>query len=243
MPTLPTHLSRPLDPTESSCQTRARLLDTAERLFAEKGFPATSVRQITHQASSNLAAVNYHFGSKTNLYRAVFERRLKALRTSRLDAVDRTLAEGPAASLEDLLRGFANAFLEPFVATDGGRLWIRLYLREMLDPRLPPDLFASQVVQPTRDALARGLRRLGPRLDADTVALCVQSVIGQLLHVRNLQHLVASKKGAEGGPAFELTEFVGHVVRFSAAAIRELESRSPQPHDSSNRRDVSHAVT
>jgi len=60
-------------------ETRDRLLEEAEPLFAERGFEATSVRDITAAAGANLAAVNYHFGGKDKLYREVFRRRLTAL--------------------------------------------------------------------------------------------------------------------------------------------------------------------
>jgi AcrR family transcriptional regulator len=55
-------------PIEQGAQTRQRLLDVAETLFAEHGFAATSVRDITSAAACNLAAVNYHFRDKQNLY-------------------------------------------------------------------------------------------------------------------------------------------------------------------------------
>lgn len=54
--------------------TASRILDAAESLFAERGFSETSLRSITTRAGVNLAAVNYHFGTKTELIQAVFER-------------------------------------------------------------------------------------------------------------------------------------------------------------------------
>jgi len=56
--------------------TAVRIIDTAEELFAAQGFTETSIRQITTEASVNLAAINYHFGAKNNLIQAVFERYL-----------------------------------------------------------------------------------------------------------------------------------------------------------------------
>src|SRR6266446_2870372 len=95
-------------------RTRERLLDAAEKLFAARGFRATSVRDITAEAGCNLAAVNYHFGGKVNLYREMFHRRLGALREQRIASLRRALAAaGNRASLEMLLRAFTTAFLEP----------------------------------------------------------------------------------------------------------------------------------
>ncbi|MEJ2200328.1 MAG: TetR family transcriptional regulator, partial [Desulfuromonadaceae bacterium] len=70
--------------------TKERILDAAEELFARQGFHATSLRAITGGAQVNLAAVNYHFGSKDGLLEAVFSRRLTPLnqeRQRRLEAV------------------------------------------------------------------------------------------------------------------------------------------------------------
>lgn len=81
--------------------TVARILDTAEVLFAEKGFAETSLRAITSKAGVNLAAVNYHFGSKEALIQAVFERYLDPFcvaLSARLDA-----HAGTPLTLEQLL--------------------------------------------------------------------------------------------------------------------------------------------
>ena len=80
-----------------------RILDTAEVLFAQKGFAETSLRAITSKAGVNLAAVNYHFGSKESLIQAVFERFLDPF-CEQLQARLAVLAGAPAAiTLEQLL--------------------------------------------------------------------------------------------------------------------------------------------
>src|SRR5262245_39243766 len=74
--------------TMNAGRTRERLLDAAERLFATRGFEATSLRDVTSQAKANIAAVNYHFGSKDALVRAVFERRLGEVNRRRIELLD-----------------------------------------------------------------------------------------------------------------------------------------------------------
>ncbi len=90
--------------------TRLRLLDAAERLFAEQGFGATSLRAVTSEAGVNIAAVNYHFGSKEALIGAVFARRLEPLNGERRELLERAIDAAPAgcpsveAVLESLIR-------------------------------------------------------------------------------------------------------------------------------------------
>src|SRR5512139_388118 len=70
-------------------ETRTRILDAAEELFMQRGFEGTSMRELTAKAGANLAAVNYHFGSKDALIEAVFRRRLDAMNATRIAELDR----------------------------------------------------------------------------------------------------------------------------------------------------------
>lgn len=85
-------------------ETVERILDAAEQLFAEKGFAETSLRLITSKAGVNLAAVNYHFGSKKSLIQAVFTRFLNPFVVSLEQELDNHEQAGnPEQSLEELL--------------------------------------------------------------------------------------------------------------------------------------------
>ena len=70
-------------------ETRTRILDAAEELFMQHGFEGTSMRLLTAKAGANLAAVNYHFGSKDALIEAVFRRRLDPMNAERIAELDR----------------------------------------------------------------------------------------------------------------------------------------------------------
>ena len=112
--------------------TRQRILDTAERLFADQGFHATTLRQITREADVNLAAVNFHHGSKDALILAVFQRRLDQLNSDRLARLDDALKASDPPRLERVL----EAFIYPALLLssrskgggDGGR-FMRLLMR------------------------------------------------------------------------------------------------------------------
>ncbi len=117
--------------------TRQRILDAAEALFTEHGFDATTLRQITGAAGVNLAAVNYHFGSKEELVREVFRRRLTWLNQRRLRELDRLEAEAAGAPLKPsrILEVFFGVALNMAADTEGGgRAFMRLLGRTYAKP-------------------------------------------------------------------------------------------------------------
>jgi AcrR family transcriptional regulator len=90
--------------------TRERILDVAERLFADRGFPATTLRDITNEASVNLASVNYHFRSKEGLLAAVLERHLRPVNARRLELLNAIEAGAgkEAPNAEAVIRAFLS---------------------------------------------------------------------------------------------------------------------------------------
>jgi TetR/AcrR family transcriptional regulator, regulator of cefoperazone and chloramphenicol sensitivity len=205
--------------------TRARLLETAVRLFAEKGFEGTSVRAITAEAGCNLAAVNYHFGGKDQLYEEIFHLRLKAIREQRLAIIRSTRAEeGEGISLEALLRAFATAFLEPFMEASDGLTWRRLMWREMVEPHLRQGMFAAEVITPVHEELAAALIPACPGLDLETARRCTYSLVGQLVHFMRLERYFDGTP-EEDTARLPMPEVVDHVVRFSASGIRAMAAR------------------
>jgi len=113
----------------TSTDTKTRILDAAERLFVEHGFEATSLRSLTSAASVNLAAVNYHFGTKEELFQAVLTRRLDPMNQERIELLARVEREatGRALSCEKIL--FAMLIPALKLARDekrGGKNFLRL---------------------------------------------------------------------------------------------------------------------
>jgi AcrR family transcriptional regulator len=121
----------------TSADTKTRILDAAELLFMEHGFEATSLRSLTSAASVNLAAVNYHFGSKEELFQAVLTRRLDPMNQERIELLDRIEREGlgRVLSCEKIL--FAMLIPALRLARDeerGGKNFLRLLGRAYADP-------------------------------------------------------------------------------------------------------------
>ncbi len=117
--------------------TRARILDAAERLFMAHGLEATTLRMITTEAQANIAAVNYHFGSKEALIEELFRRRLTWLNEQRLAELDRLEAAAGAEPVKPRLIVEAFFGVAIRMATDaegGGRNFMRLLSRTYTEP-------------------------------------------------------------------------------------------------------------
>ncbi len=117
--------------------TRERILDAAERLFMAHGYEGTSMRHITGEAAVNLAAVNYHFGSKESLMQEVFRRRLGWLNEERLRVLNEMelAAGGNPLKPSQIVDGYFGTLLH--MADDearGGVTFLRLLGRTLTDP-------------------------------------------------------------------------------------------------------------
>lgn len=120
-----------------SADTKTRILDAAEQLFMEHGFEATSLRSLTAAAGVNLAAVNYHFGTKEELFQAVLTRRLDPMNQERIELLERAEREaaGRPCNCEKIL--FAMLIPALRLARDeerGGKNFLRLVGRAYADP-------------------------------------------------------------------------------------------------------------
>ena len=117
--------------------TKDRILDAAEALFMEHGFEATSLRAITAAAAVNLAAVNYHFGSKEELFQAVLTRRLDPMNQRRLallDRFERDAASAPLSCERIIVALFVPALELARDPERGGKDFLRLLGRAYADP-------------------------------------------------------------------------------------------------------------
>jgi len=140
---------------DSTETTRQRLLDTAEQLFAERGFQATTMRAVTAAAGANIAAVNYYFGSKQALLEAVMHRALEPIveeRTRRLDALERR----GEPTVEEIVDAIIGPLIERLLADPDARV-LRLFGRLLVDPDREMRVLVKQEVS---DAQARQLSML-----------------------------------------------------------------------------------
>ncbi len=175
-------------------ETKNRILDAAEHLFAEKGYHGTSLRMITTEATVNLAAVNYHFGSKESLIEAVIERRLlplNQLRTKQLKAVrDEARRNDRAPDVRQTLAAFIEPTLSFRNSGPGAQDFIALVARALADPNDTARSVFINRIKPVLDLLHQCLAEALPQIDPQTIFWRLHFMIGSLTHImHNLDKL------------------------------------------------------
>jgi AcrR family transcriptional regulator len=221
--------------------TKERLLDAAELLFAERGFDGVSVRELAAAAAVNVAAVNYHFQTKENLYREVLLRRLHFKREASLAVLRATPRdEAGRPDLEQLIRGFVRQYLEEILAAPHGANFMRLVAAEMHDPDHGGETIFSELVIPVAHAFQRALVEAVPELGEEEAAWIQASLTAQVIHVvmRWLKRHDLDGRHRHGAilenvfPALGasrdayIRQAVEHVTRFSIGGIRALAQQA-----------------
>ncbi|MDF3011306.1 MAG: TetR/AcrR family transcriptional regulator [Burkholderiales bacterium] len=162
--------------------TRTRILDAAEALFMQHGFEGTSMRQLTSRAGVNLAAVNYHFGSKDALIQAVFRRRLDPMNTARIAELAKLEASG-SLSPETIIRAFVGPSLRLVEdAKGGGRNFTRLLGRTYTEPSKTLRALIGQMYAPTMERYKTALERALPQIPKDELVWRMHFMFGTLAY-------------------------------------------------------------
>ena len=160
--------------------TRQKILDTAERLFGEQGYGATSLRHIIAEAGVNLAAIHYHFGTKEDLLDHLIMRKggpVNEERVALLDALE-ARAQGKAVPLEKLL----EAFLGPPMRRIGKNPGFAKLMGRMHGEGLMP-LIVERHFQAVVKRFFAALARTLPHLTPGEMALRSQFMIGAMAHI------------------------------------------------------------
>lgn len=202
---------------------RTQLLQTALRLFADKGFAKTSTRQIALAAGANVAAISYYFGDKAGLYRAVFTEPMGSA------GDDIALYDQPHLSLQQSLNGFFSGFLKPLQLGEPVQLCMRLHLREMLEPT---GLWAEEIdngIKPAHAALVKVLCRHLKLVRADDdvhrLAFSIAGLALQMFICRDVVHAIRPQLLAR--PA-AINEWGGRLQAYAAAMV-EAETIRRKP--------------
>lgn len=195
---------------------RNRLLDAAEKLFCSKGFHATSVRELTAEANCNLAAVNYHFGGKDQLYVEMFRREFEMMIERNLESIN-TIMNGPEPTAEKLIRAILEPSIRQISEHEPKGQVMRMLVREVMNKKVDPEFVAKDIKVRLFDRIGRAFKQLVPTLPDDEMilTLVVSSFDGVLLHPFLFMELYHKTM-----PGLTIDVLIDHMVKFVAAAIR-----------------------
>ena len=170
--------------------TRQRILDAAEMLFARDGFRGTSLRTITGRAGVNLAAVNYHFGSKKALLEEVIKRRilpLNKIRKKRLEEVrDLARSKGLSPDIKDVLTAFIEPTMLFMESEPGAKSFITFIGRSLADPDDTVRKAFHAVINPMAKILSRTVCEALPGLSKELIFWRINFTMGAFFHAMHI---------------------------------------------------------
>jgi TetR/AcrR family transcriptional regulator, regulator of cefoperazone and chloramphenicol sensitivity len=196
--------------------TRERIVEAAGEIFAEKGFDATTVRDICQRAEANLAAVNYYFGDKQRLYVEA------VIRAHRWRIERAQLPEwSPDTPAAEKLSDFVVTFIRR-IRTGPENTWhTRLIMREMMNPHEACVELVQSSIRPQFEILQGILRELLPGETSDEqIHLTAFSIVGQCLFYHFADPVVRNLVSGEEYATYRVEKLADHIVAFSLAAVR-----------------------
>jgi AcrR family transcriptional regulator len=199
--------------------TRERILDRAEVLFAQKGYRAVSVREITSAAECNLAAVNYHFGNKEKLYLEVFRSRWvpRAMRVQ--ESFRKYLASQDSPSESSVVRALAQAFVDGPLSDDERLRHSQLMTREMTQPTKAFKHIAEQVIQPFFKEVSDQLDSvLSNKVGEEQMLLNIFSIFAMVLYFNFARVAVSRLTGRKYDSTFRAL-LVEQITQFSLRGL------------------------
>ena len=202
--------------------SKRKLLDAAEELFADKGFEAVSVRDITQLAKTNVAAVNYHFGSREGLLTLVMLRYMLPVteeRLARLDAAERKF--GKAVPLEEIIDAFVRPLATQVRKSElSERLFYKLIGRIFAQQGDGMPLQIEDQIKQSAERFTKAFAKALPTVGPEDLAWKIHFLAGCMIHMLTHQEVLHRiSNGASGTPTMEAT--LGRFIRYSAAGMRQ----------------------
>ncbi len=198
-------------------QTRLRLLGAAGEVFAEKGFQRGTVREICSRAGANVAAVNYHFGGKKELYRQLLEHCFQEGLRRHPPPDDLSDTDAAEHALEAFIRSLVLRMLG-----EGRPGWLtRLMARELAEPTPALRAMVTNSIQPLLNRLMAIVRALlGPGAREEDVRFCALSVVGQCQHYNRGRPVIEVLFPDLAYDPDGIEAMVRHIHTFSISAMR-----------------------
>lgn len=196
--------------------TKERILHAAEDLFAQHGFAGTSLRQVTSRADVNIAAVNYHFGSKENLVNEVFKHRMDDMSEKRLSALAKAV-ENDSSDLEGILL----AFIQPALALTldrHGASFVRVLARAYAEKNDGLRNFLSENYGQVLREFAKAIARCLPQLSKEELYWRMDFTAGALTYAMADFGLIKRQTGVSEKAHCE--KAAQHLIRFAKAGLQ-----------------------
>lgn len=166
-------------------QTRTLILDTAERLCAEKGFESLSVRAISDLAGVNLNAVTYHFGGKQGLFEEMFKRRVVPLNEERLALLDAAFSNKTPPTLEDVLYAFVRPPMSlsvPEEADTGNSAIVVMQFLSRAFSMPGEEQFLGKYYEPVRSRFLVALKHCLPEVPLEEIIWRYNLMVGAIIY-------------------------------------------------------------
>ena len=195
--------------------TKERILHAAEDLFAQHGFAGTSLRQVTSRADVNIAAVNYHFGSKENLVQEVFKHRMDEMSEKRLQALNLVIQKDPSD-----LEGILLAFIQPALALTldrHGASFVRVLARAYAEKNDGLRNFLSENYGQVLREFAKALANCLPGLTKEELYWRMDFVAGALTYAMADFGLIRRQPGVTEKAHCE--KAAQHLITFAKAGL------------------------
>jgi len=206
-------------------ETRERILHAACEIFAERGFLNTTIRDICQQAQVNIAAVNYYFHSKENLYEAVCKH-IFGLSAENADPKFK-LAEDKKP--EEKLKAFIQAILLTILTKERSNWREMIMSREMVSPTSALTIVIEDMIKPRFQQLYSIVKDLlGEGAEDELVRRCCLSITGQCLYYRFARPVVFKLNPKQTYDKAGIEKLSDHIAQFSLNAIKQLASENKE---------------
>lgn len=210
-----------MENTVTTVDTKEQILNVAERLFAEKGFAGTSLRNVIREAGVNIAAVHYHFGSKEELFIAVVRRSAQQIVASQLEELAKyeNLEEPP--SLENILEAFYGPPLRIINQMgEAGVVRAQFMGRCRAEP-LPIQQLADKEFYESQRRFLDILQRALPNQTRTELTWKLDLAIAIIIRTAN--QLGQSDKVITGNSSEEIEVAIARLVKFVAQGMRNFD--------------------
>jgi len=203
----------------SKIDTKNRILDAAEVLFAERGFADTSLRLITSEADVNLASVNYHFGSKKELIQAVLDRYLSLFMPA-LDARLRVLMEQEQLTLLQLFESFVEPLMKlSAVRSNGPAIFMQLLGRGYIDSQGHLRRFITAHYGPILMRITQAISKANPALSPADLFWRLHFTLGTVVFTMASADALRDIALADFGQQLDVEGLVRNVIPYLASGV------------------------